>query len=100
MTLDGVKEALATVAAQRQLPASYSGGGGQLLGGYGVSGALLANLAWLLGTAAGYAQRALSKADVAAVFLSRKIMLDRLPMHGETHCSCWPSPVPGFRPLA
>ena len=90
LTLDGVKEALAAVAAQRQPPAgSYSTGGGRLLGGYGASGALLANLAWLLGTAAGYAQRALSRADVAAVLLSRKVLLDRLPMHGEAPRSGW-----------
>ena len=33
---------------------------------------------WLLATCGGYAQRLLSKADVAAIFLSRKILLDDL----------------------
>lgn len=33
---------------------------------------------WLLATFGGYAQHVLSKADVAAIFLSRKILLDDL----------------------
>ena len=77
VTMDTMKEAMASLAAQRQLPGSCAGHSAG-----GISGALLANLAWLLGTGAGYAQRALSKADVAAVFLSRKILLSGLPMHG------------------
>jgi hypothetical protein len=77
-TMDTMKEAMASLAAQRQLPGScarHNSAGG-------VSGALLANLAWLLGTGAAYAQRALSQADVAAVFLSRKVLLSGLPLHG------------------
>ena len=37
---------------------------------------------WIALVAAGYAQRVLSKADVAAIFLSRKILLtpDALPV--------------------
>ena len=48
----------------------------------GVTSALVSQLAWLLGTAAGFAQKTLSKADVAAVFLSRKILLDRVSLEG------------------
>ena len=48
----------------------------------GITSAVASQLAWLLGTAAGYAQRTLSKADVAAVFLSRKILLDRISLEG------------------
>ena len=48
----------------------------------GVTSALVGQLTWLLGTAAGLAQKTLSKADVAAVFLSRKILLDRISLPG------------------
>jgi hypothetical protein len=48
----------------------------------GVKSALVSQLAWLLGTAAGLAQKTLSKADVAAVFISRKILLDRISLGG------------------
>ena len=48
----------------------------------GVTSALVGQLAWLLGTAVGFAQKTLSKADVAAVFLSRKILLDRISLEG------------------
>ena len=48
----------------------------------GVASALVSQLTWLLGTAAGFAQKTLSKADVAAVFLSRKILLDRVSLEG------------------
>ncbi|CAL5226155.1 g8978 [Coccomyxa viridis] len=50
----------------------------------GVASALVSQLTWLLGTAAGFAQKTLSKADVAAVFLSRKILLDRVSLEGTS----------------
>ena len=40
-------------------------------------------LRWLLATCGGYAQHLLSKADVAAIFLSRKILLDDLLPVGQ-----------------
>ena len=41
-----------------------------------IAGFLLRQLGWLGVTASMYTQAAISKADVAAVFLSRKILLD------------------------
>lgn len=46
-------------------------------------------LRWLLATFGGYAQHLLSKADVAAIFLSRKILLgDLLPVTQLTALPC------------
>ncbi len=75
MTMETIKDAMASLARQRLLHP-----GGAAAGGVGL--ALLSNLIWLLGTAGGYAQRTLSKADVAAVFLSRKILFDKMPIQG------------------
>ena len=47
---------------------------------------LVGNTVWLLATAGGYASAALSKADVAAVFLSRKILLGSVPLQGAPLC--------------
>lgn len=81
-TMEAMKDVMASLAQQRLL----SGGGCSAgCGGSGVGSALLSNMAWLLGTAGAYAQRTLSKADVAAVFLSRKILLDQLPLQGGGH---------------
>ena len=51
-------------------------GGHQFSGSW--SHVLWRQLRWLLATCGGYAQHLLSKADVAAIFLSRKILLDDL----------------------
>ena len=69
-----MKEAVEGVAKQPQI--TY-------MSQPGVTSALFSQLSWLLGTAAGFAQKTLSKADVAAVFLSRKILLDRVSLQGE-----------------
>jgi len=69
-----MKEAMEGVAKQPQI--TY-------MSQPGVTSALFSQLSWLLGTAAGFAQKTLSKADVAAVFLSRKILLDRVSLQGK-----------------
>jgi hypothetical protein len=77
MTMDTMKDALKALSEQRPVVHHVYGGVSS-----GLASAALGNLAWLLRTAGGYAQRALSKADVAAVFLSRKVLLDQLPLQG------------------
>lgn len=74
MTLEAMKDALAGLADRRPAASSFGSGG--------VSGALAANMMWLLCTASGYTRRLLSQADVAAVFLSRRILLDRTSLQG------------------
>ena len=74
LTLQAMKDAVEGVAQHSYIaPAAAPG----------VASALAGQLAWLLGTAAGYAQKTLSKADVAAVFLSRKVLLDRVSLQGQ-----------------
>ena len=74
LTLQAMKDAVEGVAQHSYIaPAAAPG----------VASALAGQLAWLLGTAAGYAQKTLSKADVAAVFLSRKVLLDRVSLQGR-----------------
>lgn len=74
LTLQAMKDAVEGVAQHSYIaPAAAPG----------VASALASQLAWLLGTAAGYAQKTLSKADVAAVFLSRKVLLDRVSLQGR-----------------
>lgn len=69
--LGGLQQAVSLLAQQReQLLAErqgYSGSGGV---GFGRG-----RLSWLLLVCAGYGQALISKADVAALFLSRKILL-------------------------
>ena len=74
LTLQAMKDAVEGVAQHSYIaPAAAPG----------MASALAGQLAWLLGTAAGYAQKTLSKADVAAVFLSRKVLLDRVSLQGR-----------------
>ena len=70
-----VADLLADVVAllrqqQAALQAAHSSGGG---GAFPTR-----QMHWLLATAAGYSQAALSKADVAAIFLSRRLLADPL----------------------
>ncbi len=79
--LDMMNDALARISERKETPGGYifgGGGGGNAAGGGGLSSSLI----WLLQTAAGYARRSLSQADVAAVFLSRRILLDRAALQG------------------
>ncbi|EIE18833.1 hypothetical protein COCSUDRAFT_59764 [Coccomyxa subellipsoidea C-169] len=81
-TLDMMNDALARISERKESPGGYifgGGGGGNAAGGGGLSSSLI----WLLQTAAGYARRSLSQADVAAVFLSRRILLDRAALQGS-----------------
>ncbi|CAL8463813.1 g3347 [Coccomyxa elongata] len=79
-TLEAMKDALTGISERGR--AGYPGAGSAGGGGRGLSGALAGNLIWLLRTAGGYAQRSLSQADVAAVFLSRRILLDHAALQG------------------
>jgi hypothetical protein len=84
--VEAMKDTLASISERKPSTGGYifgGGGGGDAAGGRGLSGALAGNLLWLLRTAAGYARRSLSQADVAAVFLSRRILLDRSALQGE-----------------
>ncbi len=81
-TLEAMKDALTGISERGR--AGDPGTGSAAGGGRGLSGALAGNLIWLLRTAGGYAQRSLSQADVAAVFLSRRILLDRAALQGAT----------------
>ena len=87
-TLEAMKDALTDISEHRGRAGSGLGsgfcGGSAGGGGRGLSGALAGNLIWLLRTAGGYAQRSLSQADVAAVFLSRRILLDRAALQGSS----------------
>ncbi len=97
LTLQAMKEAVEGATRQATLAPPCQPG---------VTSALVSQLAWLLGTAAGLAQKTLSKADVAAVFLSRKILLDRISLEGAgaadlPSCEnkpradgCWPASQP------
>ncbi len=87
-TLEAMKNALTDISEHRgqaggNFGAGFGGGSGGT-GGRGLSGAVAGNLIWLLRTAGGYAQRSLSQADVAAVFLSRRILLDRAALQGSS----------------
>ncbi|BDA48931.1 hypothetical protein COCOBI_13-0400 [Coccomyxa sp. Obi] len=83
-TLEAMKDALAGISERGHAAGGPGSGGGSAGGdGRGLSGALAGNLIWLLRTAGGYAQRSLSQADVAAVFLSRRILLDRAALRGS-----------------
>lgn len=90
--LGSLQQAVATLAQQREAlaaeQAQRGAGAGTLLGSR--------RLHWLLLAAAGYGQSLLSKADVAALFLSRKILLVPEAGLGGVHevrrrqgpCSC------------
>ena len=81
LTLQAMKDAVEGVAKQPSITYTAQPG---------VTAVLVSQLAWLLGTAAGFAQKMLSKADVAAVFLSRKILLDRISLKGGLPPACLP----------
>ena len=83
--LGGVQQALALLAQQREqlLAERGSGAGGRA--------ASSSRLHWLLLAAAGYGQSLLSKADIAALLLSRRILLlpaDAVSGRWWAGCSC------------
>lgn len=85
-TLGGLQQAVALLAQQReQLLAERSCGPAG--GSAAASGFMGRRLHWLLLAAAGYGQSLLSKADVAALLLSRRILL--LPADAVSSAGWW-----------
>ena len=74
---------------QQQQRQEDGAGGGSLPGTGASSGGQWASLACLLRAAVGFAQRALSKADVAALFLSRKILLTEVKVGASGGVTWW-----------
>ncbi|KAK9826174.1 hypothetical protein WJX81_003557 [Elliptochloris bilobata] len=72
VTLDAMREVLGALAAAPAKPAGVLPGAASLGG----------SAAWAVRWAGGWAQWALARADVAAVALSRRVLLDRLELHG------------------
>ena len=100
--MGSLQEVLAILAQQRQLLAERPPGPRERGGGSGGGGFGRSRLHWLLLAAAGYGQSLLSKADVAALIISRKILLtpgdasaeaaDAVSLHGAR--SQWPACCP------
>lgn len=80
-TLEAMQEVLATITAA---PRGDSGA----LGGATLAAAVAGNAATAAGWAGGWARWALARADVAVVALSRRVLLDRLELHGGASPPC------------